>query len=123
MIKIKEFLTFSAIGAIATTAHYTLMLLLIELSQLEPTTATTSGFALGALISYSLNYRITFRSTQPHKKAAPKFLVAATSGMLLNAAIVSFGVYIASIYYMTAQIISTLIVLFWNYLINKYWTF
>ena len=123
MIASREFWVFVGVGGVATGAHYALLVVLVQLFHAEPTLASTAGFVLGAVINYILNYRITFRSTRAHASAIPRFIAAAASGMVLNALLVALGVHGLRVHYLVAQVVSTTIVLFWNFVINKYWTF
>ncbi|MCG5510354.1 GtrA family protein [Ectothiorhodospira lacustris] len=118
-----QFLAFVTVGGISTAGHYTLFIGLAYTANVEPTLASTIGFIGGAIINYILNYRFTFKATGTHTTIAPRFIAAALSGMLLNAGLLATGVYILKINYLAAQIASTAVVLFWNFIINKYWTF
>jgi putative flippase GtrA len=81
------------------------------------------GFILGAIVSYLLNYRITFTSSAPHLTTIPKFFFVASVGALVNTALMSALVHLIEFHYLPSQIISTVIVFFWSYLANRYWTF
>jgi putative flippase GtrA len=119
----REFPVFVVVGGVATGAHYLLLVILVQAFRVEPTIASTAGFILGASVSYILNYRITFRSRRAHTSAVPRFAVAATTGVLLNGLFVALGVHVLALHYMVAQVMSTAMVLTWNFLANKYWTF
>lgn len=119
----REFPVFVLVGGVATAAHYLLLVILVQVFRAEPTIASTAGFILGAIVNYVLNYRITFRSRRAHVSAVPRFVMVATAGMFLNGFFVAVGVHIVEIHYMLAQVISTALVLSWNFLVNKYWTF
>jgi putative flippase GtrA len=123
MTLLREFPVFVVVGGIATAAHYLLLVFLVQAFGVEPTVASTAGLILGAIVNYVLNYRITFRSRRAHMIAVPRFAVAATTGMFLNGLFVAVGVHVVALHYMIAQVISTGLILAWNFLINKYWTF
>jgi putative flippase GtrA len=50
-------------------------------------------------------------------------MLVATIGAAINAAIMYAGVSLLEFHYLLAQIIATGIVLGWNFLLNKTWTF
>lgn len=119
----KQFILFSGIGVVGTAGHYLTLILLVELSGLNPTIATTAGFVVGAFINYILNYHITFRSNKRHAEALSKFLLIALIGALLNYSIMYFGITYTPFHYMIVQITATGCVLLWNFALNKLWTF
>ena len=119
----RQFLLFSAIGAIGTGGHYACLIILVQCQLASPVVATTLGFAVGAAINYILNYRITFDSDKQHREALTKFLIVAAAGAVLNAGIMSAGLKIVDIHYLLIQLLATGIVLILNFSANKYWTF
>jgi putative flippase GtrA len=123
MIVERDLLKFMVVGVIATGAHYFLLIILVQFVYAEPIFASTYGFILGAVVSYSLNHSFTFKSTRRHLSAVPRFIATAMSGMLLNAILIAVGVHLLFFNYLFAQVISTGCVLLWNYAINKHWTF
>lgn len=119
----RQFLVFSCIGALGTAGHYTVLILLVQLAHIDPVFATTAGFIVGALINYVLNYRITFSSNKKHSEALLKFLTVAGLGGVMNAAIMSLGIDLLELHYLVIQVLATCIVLVFNFMANKYWTF
>ncbi len=119
----KQFFYFTGLGAIGTAGHYATLIVLVQFWRVDPVVATTFGFIVGAMINYILNYHITFNSDKRHIEALSKFLLVATIGAGINAFIMYAGVDWLDIHYLLAQIIATGIVLLWNFLVNKFWTF
>ncbi len=111
---LKQFLRFAAVGAVATSAHFAVMIALVELARVHPVVATVCGFAVGAVVSYSLNRRFTFETRPAYGRGLAKFLAVIAIGALLNAGIVAL-VIDWGLHYLVAQVIATLIVLVWNY--------
>lgn len=105
---------FAAVGAVATSVHYAILLSLVELAGLRPLVATVIGFVFGALVGYSLNRRFTFETRPAFGRGLIKFLIVIGIGGLLNAAIFAFIVRLGP-HYMIAQVIATGLVLIWNY--------
>jgi putative flippase GtrA len=118
-----QFMLFSGIGVFGTSAHYALLYSLVQWAHAAPVAATTAGFVAGAIINYALNYRYTFKSRKRHSEAALKFLLVATAGAVLNASVMQIGITKSSIDYMLVQLLATGIVLVWNFLANRLWTF
>jgi putative flippase GtrA len=117
-----RFVRYLAVGGIATAIQYVLLILLVRALGMEPTAASTIGFALSAIVNYLLNYSFTFRSDRPHGPAAAKFAVLATSGLLINAVIMHLLVN-AGVRYLMAQVCATAVVLLWGFIGNTVWTF
>lgn len=118
-----QFLLFSGIGFIGTVVHYLVLMGMVEIFVIGPVIASVFAFATGALVNYSLNYRITFRSDKPHREAMSKFFVIAAGGLLLNTVIMAIATKVFSLYYLIAQVLATCMVLLWNFGGNLLWTF
>lgn len=120
---LRQFASFAGVGAITTSAHYAVLVILVEIFSANETLASTLGYVVGATISYTLNYRFTFRSGKPHQIAVARFPVIAGVGMALNSRIVFCLVNIFTFHYFVAQIVATGFVLLWNFVGNRFWTF
>jgi putative flippase GtrA len=70
-----------------------------------------------------LNYFWTFRSDATHLYALPRFLAVAVTGLLLNAGIFASIYYGLAVHYMLAQLVATGTVLFWNFFLQRAWSF
>ena len=120
---IGQFLMFAGVGAIGTLGHYTVLIVLVQFWAVDPVFASSFGFVVGAVINYILNYHFTFRSDKRHREALVKFLIVATIGAGINGAIMFLGVEHTRINYLVVQVFATIVVLFWNFVVNKLWTF
>jgi putative flippase GtrA len=118
---VSQFILFSAVGAVGTAAHFILLILLVQLLAVPPVPASMAGFVCGALVNYTLNYRITFRSSAPHISALPRFLAVAAAGFCLNTIIMALVT--VWLHYLLAQAVATVCVLAWNFFCNRCWTF
>ncbi len=119
----RQFLTFAAVGAVGTAAHYATLVLLVEALRTSPIVGTTIGFVCGAVVNYLLNRRFTFASARNHQTALPQFLCVAALGAGLNYVAVATLTSWPGVHYLVAQAIATCFVLLWNFLANRYWTF
>lgn len=116
-------MVFTGVGAVGTLAHYLVLIALVWLIGFDAVLASSVGFIVGAFINYALNYHVTFQSKKRHHEAAVKFFTVAGIGFILNGAIM-YGLFNgAGLHYLIAQISATAIVLVWNYLGNRSWTF
>lgn len=120
---IGQFLLFAGLGVIGTLGHYTTLIVLVQFWAVDPVFASSFGFVIGAIINYILNYHFTFQSNKRHTEALTKFLIVATIGAGINGSIMYVGVENTSINYLVVQIFATGVVLLWNFVVNKLWTF
>jgi putative flippase GtrA len=120
---IGQFLLFAGVGAIGTLGHYTTLIVLVQFWAVDPVFASSFGFVVGAVINYILNYHFTFQSKKRHAEALTKFLIVAIIGAGINGFIMYIGIENTNINYMIVQIFATAVVLMWNFIVNKLWTF
>ena len=119
----RQFLSFAGVGAVATAAHYLTLLVLVEGSLAHPAPASAAGAAVGALVSYALNYRLTFAAQSPHRKTLPKFLAIAVFAMILNFVLMHALITFLSLPYIAAQVAVTGVMLLLTFNANRNWTF
>ncbi len=108
---------------IGTAAHYLLLISLVELLGANEVAASTAGATLGAVVNYVLNRRFTFASGKSHGEALTKFLIIAALGLALNSLLMFMLVELLGLYYLIAQVLTTGLVLLWNFAGNRFWTF
>ncbi len=117
-----QFLRFATVGLVATGAHYAALIGLVELAGWPPAAATTVGFLCGALVSYSLNLRLTFTARPDFLRGFGKFLAVGSIGAGLNAGIVA-TLHGLGLHYLLAQMAATGLVLFWNFYASRTFVF
>jgi putative flippase GtrA len=117
------FSRFLLVGGACTGLQYAVLIALVQLFGVDPTVASTAGFALGAAVNYALSHMYTFRSTRKHATAFPRFVVTATAGAALNGAIMFVGVEMLRLAYLLAQVAATIVVLGWNFVVHLKWSF
>jgi putative flippase GtrA len=118
-----QFMLFGAVGAVGTAGHYLTLILLVEALHQDPTLSSLFGAIIGAVINYVLNYKYTFKSNKPHHVAASQFMVIAALGAGINTLLMFIFIRQLQLYYLLAQVLTTGIVLAWNFVLNKFWTF
>lgn len=110
-------------GAVATGVHYALLTALVAGAWAQPGPASAFAAGVGALVAYLLNRRYTFGAVAPHRRALPRFLLAATLGAAGNGLIVG-GVSAAwGWHYLAAQALATVTILFLTFQLNRRWAF
>ncbi len=119
----RQFSTFVVVGFIAAAVHYGTLFILVEGAHWRPVPSTLVGFVCGGFVSYILNRRHTFASDRPHEEATWRFATVSGVGFMLTWIIMHILVDRIGAPYLPAQVLTTGIVMFWNFLANKLWTF
>lgn len=119
----RQFLSFVVIGGGCTLIQYIILYGLTEFLGVAPVISSSIGYALSAILNYLLNRRLTFSSERKHSESVPRFFAISVAGLIINAAIIYLFQTLGGVHYLIAQIISTIIVLFWNFSANRAWTF
>lgn len=114
----KYFLT----GGTATFVHYALMAGLVEVIGIEPGVAAALGALAGGVVSYAVNYALTFRSSEPHWAALPRFaVVVSVLAALQGWAVGSLAA--QGFNYWGAQITMTVITLVLGFVLHRSFSF
>lgn len=120
----KRFVQYAAAGAVATAAHYLVLVTLVEAGLAKPPMGAASGAVIGAVIAYLLNRRLAFAGTTvAHGVATLRFAGVAAIGAVLNGGIVAVLSMAVHAHYLYLQIVATVTVLLITYVTNKAWTF
>ncbi len=119
-VSLSRFGRFLLVGGVATAVHYLTALLLLRLAGWPAVQASATGFVVGALANYALNARFTFGLRGGHARHLPRFAAVASVGWLLNAAGM-WGLLHLGAHPYVAQPIVTILVLFFNFLLNALW--
>lgn len=119
----RDFMYFAVVGTLATATQYMVLVLLVELAAMKPVSASSTGFLFGAVVNYCLNRRFTFKSKKAHHKAMMQFICILAIGFCLNALLMTLGTHYTPLPYILVQVFATLLVLFWNFLAHRHWTF
>ena len=119
----RQLASYASVGVVATLAHYAVLLTLVEGAGWRPVPATLHGYVVGGVVSYLLNRRHTFVSDRSHADAGWRFALVAFAGLCVTFAIMRLFVDIWGATYLPAQVVTTVLVMFMTFAINKAWTF
>lgn len=118
-----QFLRFLIVGGFSTGLQYLILFLLVHFGAWEATLASSIGYVLSAVVNFYLNHRISFASNVPYSVAALSFTLVALTGLALNGLFMAVLVHGAGQHYFLSQILTTGIVLIWNFYANRHWTY
>lgn len=119
---LRQVIVFLCVGGFATVLQYAVMFGLMYCAGLKPVRASAIGFVTSAVFNFALNARFTFKSERSVLQTAPRFAIVAATGLSLNSAVLA-GLLTLHVIPFISQIVATLCVLSWNYIINAIWTF
>jgi putative flippase GtrA len=117
-----RFLQYAAVGAVATAAHYAILVGLVEAGLLAPQRAAAVGAWVGAQVAFAGNAAFTFRSRGASFAAWLRFQATAVIGAVLSFALVAAGTRLG-VHYLIAQVAATLVTLLATFEINRRWSF
>jgi dolichyl-phosphate beta-glucosyltransferase len=122
--KFKPFIKYATVGVLGTAIDLGALYLLVEYAQMDVILASVLSFLLAVVNNFILNKAWTFQNkSKNYRKLFIKFLIVSLVGLLLTIFCMQLFVNVAHIWYMFAKVITSLIVLSWNFLGNKFWTF
>ena len=116
-----QLLQFLGAGVFASGSHYGIYVSLVAFLDVWPVAATTLGFVVGTMISYTLNARYTFNGS--HRPGSlVRFWVVTGLGGVLNAAAVALLSEL-EVHYALAGIVAIVVAAAFNFTGHKLWTF
>jgi putative flippase GtrA len=120
---VRQLTSFVSVGALATALHYAVLITAVQLLRVPPVPSALAGYCCGGFLSYVLNRRHTFVTDRPHAEAIWRFALVAAAGFVLTFLMMSLLVDAWHRPYLAAQVVTTGVVMIWNFLANRYWTF
>jgi dolichyl-phosphate beta-glucosyltransferase len=129
------FLKYAVVGTIGTVVDVGTLYLFVEYVHIPLLISTTLSFILAVINNFILNKYWTFQNTNSNiRKQFIKFLIVALIGLGLTLILMYLFVYIINIPdiilynigikgYVLSKLLTSIIVLLWNFLGNKYWSF
>jgi putative flippase GtrA len=118
----RSLVMFLLVGGFATGVQYVITAILVLLFDVTLVYASAVGFCISTIANYFLNAKLTFRSKDSHASAFPRFIVTAIVGLAINYLVLLFLVSRA-MHPVPAQLLTTVCVTVWTYIINGLWTF
>lgn len=124
MTQVKTFFRYSIVGALGTAIDIGSLYVFVEFFHVPVLLAAAFSFLLAALNNFALNKMWTFRvKSKNNRKLFIKFMVVSLIGFALTELFMIVFIELFSLWYLFAKALTSLIVLVWNFLGNKLWTF
>jgi putative flippase GtrA len=118
-----ELLVFLVVGGLATATQYVVYAAGLAWTTLPAAVISGAGYLAGSVVSYVLNYHVTFRSSRRHAVALPKFYAMVAAAFVLNTVLVALMVDGGGMHPWLGQVIATALCLVWNYWLSRAWVF
>lgn len=116
-----KFILYTAIGACAFLADYTVFIIVFLVSG-NPYVANVLGICTGMTVSFSLNRKYNFRKTDAPAERAARFFTVAILGMAASTLIIMLLID-QNVDARIAKVIAMLLVFAIQFLMNALWTF
>jgi len=121
--RLKEFIKFALVGLTGVVVDFGFLFLFKNVFQITLLVANGLSFTLAVINNYLGNRFWTFpRYARGRYEQLGKFFLVSLIGLGLNTALMAILV-AGGLWYVYAKLIITALVLVWNYLANKAWTF
>jgi|SRR5208283_2884964 len=118
------FIKYAAVGAIGTALDVGSLYVFVDWLHIPVLIAAAFSFILAVINNFVLNKFWTFQNTDRNvRRQFIKFSIVSIIGLALTEICMSIFVYLLGIWYIVAKLITSGIVLTWNFLANKNWTF
>ncbi|WP_229205812.1 GtrA family protein [Duganella sp. Leaf126] len=118
-----QFLRFTLVGASGTAVQYLSLWIGVERFGADAAIASGTGYVLGSVVNYVLNYFFTFASRAPQWRAASRYFALLGVGWCWNALLMLALVHGAGWHYWPAQLLASAVVLLWNFCGSRWWAF
>ncbi|MFA7685578.1 MAG: glycosyltransferase [Candidatus Gracilibacteria bacterium] len=122
--KSKQFIKYCIVGGLNTFIDIGALYLFVEYLKIAVIPSSVLSFIIAVANSFLMNKLWTFKDKSTnYRKQFIKFLIVSIIGLGLNTAFMFTFVSLLSMWYILSKIITSLIVLTWNFLVNRFWTF
>ncbi len=124
LVRFQQFIKYCAGGGLAFVTDAGLLFIFTEYGHLWYLISATFSFLIAAVVNYSFQYFVTFKDNRGQiKKQFTLFVIIAAVGLAINNSLLYIQVEWFGLWYMLAKVIAAVIVLIWNFMMNKYYTF
>ncbi|SMN12548.1 hypothetical protein SPBRAN_1624 [uncultured Candidatus Thioglobus sp.] len=109
------------IGVWSVLVDYVCLYILYSVMMMEAKISVAIAFFISALFNYITHKKNTFKNTKAHFKVAIKYTFLLLAMLLLTVYSVAWLSENMNIYW--AKLLSTVLVFFISFLVNRYWTY
>jgi putative flippase GtrA len=128
--ELERFLKFMVVGTIGFVVDFGTLNLLVLVFDMKVLVANTISFSLAVLSNFTWNRLWTYPDSRskPIRSQLTQFFIVNIMGWGINTLVLwaltpPFTTLVGRLGYNIAKAIATIIVLFWNFFVNRYWTY
>ena len=120
-----QFLRYLVVGLVATSADFSLYILLVKAFAVHYLLGNAAGFSAGLVVHYVISVCWVFASRQFHSRTAEfaVFAVVGLAGLGLSESCMYVGVHVIGLYDVTVKAMATCCTLVWNFSMRKWLLF
>jgi dolichol-phosphate mannosyltransferase len=123
VFKFKKFIKFCLVGGLGAIIDIGLLAFLVEFFAINVQLANVFSFIVAVINNFVGNKYWTFRDQNPRQYYQfSKFFLVSLIGLLLNVFLLKLFIN-WGVWYLSAKLFITALVVLWNFLANRYWTF
>lgn len=122
-LDVRRLIKFGLVGILATFVYYLALWGMVEILNIPILWATSIAFALVTIENYLLHYKWTFRSSNAHTTAVPRFILMSAGGFIINFFIMFAGVKLLAFNYLLVQAVAIAMIVTWNFVLSHFWIF
>ncbi len=133
----ERFFKFLIVGTIGFGVDFGLLTFLVEIVGLEPVVANTFSFSAAVVSNFTLNRYWTYPDSRSKRRRIQllQFGMVSIIGLAINNLILvllqhPFDGLLRAVHapqglggYIPAKMVATIVVLFWNFFVNRFWTY
>lgn len=132
----ERFFKFLVVGTIGFVIDFSVLILLKELTSIPTLAANTVSFTAAVISNFTLNRYWTYPDSRSKSiwSQMGQFALVNVIGLLINDTILHFLEIVFDTLledfpvvpirgYIPAKMVATIVVLFWNFFVNRYWTY
>ena len=123
VLELRRLIKFGLVGILATFVFYLALWGMVEILKIPILLATSIAFAMVTIENYLLHYKWTFRSSNAHTIAFPRFILMSAGGFIINFVIMFAGVNLLDFNYLLIQAAAIVMVVTWNFVLTHFWIF
>ncbi|MDD5769716.1 MAG: GtrA family protein [Candidatus Gracilibacteria bacterium] len=118
------FIKYSIVGVSSTLVDLVFLYIFVDIFKINLYFGVVFSFLLAVINGFILNKIWTFQNkSNKYKRQFAKFLLVSIIGLFLTLILMYIFVDFLNVYYLFSKVFTSIIVLFWNYFGNRFWTF
>ncbi len=124
IMRYSVFFKYALVGFLGTAIDVGSLYIFIDRLHIHVLVSAALSFMLAVINNFTLNKYWTFQNKSSNiRKQFIKFVIVSTIGLVLTEVCMAFLVFVLNIWYLFSKLVTSGVVLSWNFLANKYWTF